>query len=372
MKRKFLTVLILFFAFVVLVGLFSYLKVNRTFQNKISFPVLQSVPEDFIVQKTVNVVFSTDKKYKEYLKVALKSALVNKNSDTFYNIYILCIDLSKKEMDEFNKFETDKVKINIVPLKLKMLSNVGNHGVIGRSHVSRADLFKFFIPEIFKDLNRILYLDSDTLILDDLSKIFNYNLENKYIGVVQESYLKDIFQYNCGVILFDINKCIKGKIVQKLVEAKNNDKKHIYVTQPFFHQVLNQDKVKTMPLEFNRFASITQEEFEKNDYKNIYYANDKSIKTLTDVDKRTVVLHFLAYKKPWQYDKIPFAPLWWDYARLVNPKWEVKKRNFIQNNLLALELAIASNCEKKFNTLKGAYKSYREYYNYLSKEDVNK
>ena len=42
-----------------------------------------------VFSKTVNIVFTTDTKYKEYLKVAIKSAIVNKNKDSVYNIIIL-------------------------------------------------------------------------------------------------------------------------------------------------------------------------------------------------------------------------------------------------------------------------------------------
>ena len=39
--------------------------------------------------KTANIVFTSDAEYKNYLKVALKSAIMNKKADSIYNINIL-------------------------------------------------------------------------------------------------------------------------------------------------------------------------------------------------------------------------------------------------------------------------------------------
>ena len=319
---------------------------------------------------SINIVFTTDKKYSPYLKVALKSLILNKNKDSIYNIYILSIDLNKKTQKELKTFKQQNVEITTIPLKLSMLKNVGNYRIIARRHVSRADLFKFFIPEIFQNFNKILYLDSDILVLGDVSKIYNYDLEDKYIGAVQESYLNEEFKYNCGVILFDIKKCSENNITKKLIQAKNNDKNHIYITQPFFHEVLDESKVKTMPFEFNRFSTTDEKEFKKFNYKNLYYKNDKTINSLDDVDKRAIIIHFLAYKKPWQYEKIPFANQWWYYAHLINPNWKVeKKRNTIQNFVLALQISIAANKEKKFSSLNSAFDNFIRNFKYLIKED---
>ena len=364
MKKPLLTTLILLI--ILSLGLTTILFLNNK-QNTI--PKIPKPKNN----NSINIVFTTDKEYSSYLKVALKSLILNKDKDSIYNIYILSIDLNKKTKEELKTFKQDDVEITTIPLKLSMLKNVGNYRIIARCHVSRADLFKFFIPEMFQNFDKILYLDSDILVLKDISEIYNYNLENKIIGVLPEKTNfknEENSKYNCGVILFDIKKCSENNITKKLIQAKNNDKKHIYITQPFFHEVLDEAKVKTMPFEFNRFSTTDEKEFKKFNYKDLYYKNDKTINSLDDVDKRAIIIHFLAYKKPWQYEKIPFANQWWYYAHLINPNWKVeKKRNTIQNFILALQISIAANKEKKFSSLKSALDNFNRNFKYLTKED---
>ena len=123
-----------------------------------------------------------------------------------------------------------------------------------------------------------------------------------------------------------------------------------------------------MPFEFNRFSSTTQKEFKELNYKELFYSNNKKINSLEDADKNTIIIHFLAYKKPWQYDKINFANLWWEYAKTINPNWKAKKRNKLQNLFLAIELTMASNKERKFENFDSALHSAKREYRYLNKE----
>ena len=363
MKKPLLTTLILLI--ILSLGLTTILFLNNR-QDRI--PIIPKPKNN----NSINIVFTTDKEYSSYLKVALKSLILNKDKDSIYNIYILSIDLNKKTQEELKTFKQNDVEINTVPLKVKTLDKIIDKK-INFFYVSRADLFKFFIPEMFQNFDKILYLDSDILVLKDISEIYNYNLENKIIGVLPEKTNfknEENSKYNCGVILFDIKKCSENNITKKLIQAKNNDKKHIYITQPFFHEVLDEAKVKTMPFEFNRFSTTDEKEFKKFNYKDLYYKNDKTINSLDDVDKRAIIIHFLAYKKPWQYEKIPFANQWWYYAHLINPNWKVeKKRNTIQNFILALQISIAANKEKKFSSLKSALDNFNRNFKYLTKED---
>ena len=176
MKKPLLTTLILLI--ILSLGLTTILFLNNR-QDRI--PIIPKPKNN----NSINIVFTTDKEYSSYLKVALKSLILNKDKDSIYNIYILSIDLNKKTQEELKTFKQDDVEINTVSLKVKTLDKIIDKK-INFFYVSRADLFKFFIPEMFQNFDKILYLDSDILVLKDISEIYNYNLENKIIGVLPE------------------------------------------------------------------------------------------------------------------------------------------------------------------------------------------
>jgi len=271
--------------------------------------------------KTVNIVFNTDFNYKDYTKVAIKSAIENKNPDTIYVINILCVDLTQKQRDEFNEFQSKNVYVNTIPLNLSSISNIGNYEV--SNHVSRADLFKFLIPDIFKDLDKILYIDSDTLILGDLTKLYNTNVSRYYLAAVMHYVGEGEFRkvsadgtvkkyggrtYNCGVLLYNLKKWRDDDIKTKLIEAKSNDFIRDLVTQRAFNEVMPYDKIKSLPQIYNFYSRTSNKKRQNNEVE-------------------AVIVHFAGSLKPWSDPRMEFfGNEWWYYAKLVNPDWQVESK----------------------------------------------
>ncbi len=86
---------------VILLTLVLLIKNNKTTIPKIPKPKNNN---------SINIVFTTDKKYSPYLKVALKSLILNKDKDSIYNIYILSIDLNKKTQERPKQKNTRRTK----------------------------------------------------------------------------------------------------------------------------------------------------------------------------------------------------------------------------------------------------------------------
>jgi len=331
--KKIITTIAILFIVVLLGALLPFLIQNVSEENldKIIFPKITPIPKDFPKDKTSNIVFTTDKKYQEYTKVALKSATINKAKDTYYNIYVLCVDLSKKEIKEFLKFSSEKVRINTVSLNLKMLDNVVRKR-INFFYVSRADLFKFFIPEIFKDFDKILYLDSDILVLGDLTKLYQTKLEDKYLAAVKRYNFVGIRKkddYNCGVIVFNLKKCREDKITKKLIKTKNtNDDGRS--SQYSYNNTISVKNIKLISPIYNNNATSTQEDFEKFDFKNAYSPFLNNINSLEELDKNTIIAHFIGPDKPWfKISNTRFKKEWWKYAKMVNSNLKEQKRTIL-------------------------------------------
>ena len=130
----------------------------------------------------VYLLFNTDRNYKEYTKIAMKSAIENKNYDSVYHIDVLCVDMKEKECIEFKSLSKENVEIRVFPEKLSSIAHIGQYET--DKYVTRTDLFKFKFTELFPDRGKVLYIDSDTLIRKDLKKLYNTNISKFYLGVV--------------------------------------------------------------------------------------------------------------------------------------------------------------------------------------------
>lgn len=311
---------LLIILFLLITGFIAYNKISQYIETKNN--------------KTVNLVFTTDKVYKDYLKVAIKSAIINKNPDTKFDINIFCVDLNEKEQKEYNVFEQEDVRVHIIPVTLDSIKNIGNYE-IENVRVSRADLFKFVMPEVMRSYDKVLYIDCDTLILHDLLELFNTDISNKYLGAVykyQPLYTwKKVFvnlysrrlqyEYNCGVMLLNLKKMRKDKMSRKLIEDKNNDKNRVLMTQENFNRVIPIPKMKSLSPIYNTISRWEINDFDLYNFKRTYYPYLNKINSMEELYTKTVIVHYAGFKKPWTHSDIAFANVWRIYAKMVDPTW---------------------------------------------------
>lgn len=58
---------------------------------------------------------------------------------------------------------------------------------------------RLFLPDILKNINKVIYLDCDICVTADIADLWSFNLSGKSIGV-------DDTLFNAGVIIFDLDK----------------------------------------------------------------------------------------------------------------------------------------------------------------------
>ena len=114
--------------------------------------------------------------------------------------------------------------------------------------------FRIKLPDMCPDLDRILYLDCDTLILGDLSELFSTNLDGKYLAGVKDVWGVDKYckrlnmtsgvYVNSGMLLLNADFCRKEGFFDKIVDFANNNAKIIeFCDQDSINKVDDEKKV---------------------------------------------------------------------------------------------------------------------------------
>lgn len=101
------------------------------------------------------------------------------------------------------------------------------------------------------DLDRILSLDVDTLVVDDISHLWDVELDDYYLASVQEPAASRNHGYwysNIGVALYNLEKLRDGKC-DEVIEALNT-KEYKYLEQDAFNE-LCQDEILPISNRFN-------------------------------------------------------------------------------------------------------------------------
>ncbi len=133
----------------------------------------------------VPLVLSCNNRYAKYASVLIESIVRNASSKYKYRIYILHTDITEENM----KILEDQLKssgnfgIDFIHVKRRM---AGYQGLFVDRHLSIETYYRFLILEIFPNLSKILYLDCDTVVNEDISTLFFTDLENYSLGAVRD------------------------------------------------------------------------------------------------------------------------------------------------------------------------------------------
>lgn len=298
----------------------------------------------------VNIVFSTDDNYLKYLAVAIQSLVEYASPENIYSVNILNCELRKENKDKLLLMQKDNIKINFINIS-SILQKYESKIFYTRLHFSPAVYYRFFIPEIFCNLSKIIYCDCDVIFQHDIAELYNIQLDNKMAGVVKDFVvraenkeentknfpkgyytdflkLKDVNNYfNSGVMLCNIDYMKKINFTEKCIETLENVKIPRYVDQDILN-IVCEDKVLFLDFKWNILNHIF--DFHKNILN--YLSNQERATYLEDY-KFPYILHFSSNIKPWQEPSIRNSNFFWKYARKTVFYEEIIYSNaFIPNN----------------------------------------
>ena len=127
----------------------------------------------------IAVSYATDNKYIYPTIVSITSLAINAASNTFYNIYILHPPDFQENSKKFLNTVMDKY-----PDKCSIIYfNMGNKykGLGLNFRITTPTYYRLSLHELLPDVNRIIYLDGDTAIFDDLTELIELDMKGNII-----------------------------------------------------------------------------------------------------------------------------------------------------------------------------------------------
>ncbi|EHU8396996.1 glycosyltransferase family 8 protein [Campylobacter coli] len=280
------------------------------------------------------ICFSINNEYVLYFLIAVQSLV--ENFKKRYEIVLFHTDLNYTSLKRLELWQ----RLNNINLKIinisSYISHVDNFLFFESDHIKKESYYRIFIPRILKDYDRILYLDSDILVLDDISDIFQQKLnKNEAIAAVCDiaiqsfaysnkevkfnnnemlltDYCKhylDIKSMNCyfnaGIILFDIKKCLEIDLENKSLEKLRSFKKPVFWDQDLLNSVLR-GNVKILDFCWN---------YQQNIDLNFSAVPKQIIARYLKSKSKAKIWHFITSNKPWNNLYLEKSELWWKYAK---------------------------------------------------------
>ena len=260
--------------------------------------------------KQIDYLYAADNNFANVLGTSLYS-LCMKNYDNIHKVYIISqgiLEENKQKIQAISK----KFKIEIGFIEMPDFNKIlGKQVDIKRYSASMFSriMISSLLP---KDVKRIIYLDCDTLIMKNLEELWNYDLEGKTVGAVNDYrsiyYQKNlkISSNNCyinsGVLLIDLERYRKNEYENKLLSSiERYNGIFEFPDNDAICKVLQND-IHLLPLKYNVssvFFMTTEKEIERLRRPHITYSNT----TIAEAKKNPSIVHFttcfLMKGRPW-------------------------------------------------------------------------
>lgn len=279
----------------------------------------------------IPIVLASDRNCVFQLYTTILSALENKNKDTFYTFYCLIPKkFSKFIQKKFQQLTSKYTNNKIIFICMK---NAFNDVKIQIAHITLPTFYRLKIAELLPKEEKILYLDIDTIVLEDLTELYNTSLNGFYIAGVHEigqvvEYKRDIEYYNkiglknldtyinAGVTLWNLELIRQNDITPKLLELAKNT--YRYMDQDIINLAFF-GKVKLIAPKYNLMASYKKRFLDNPETKKVIY-NFYGENVIESAINSPTIIHYNTTIKPWTNKKVWLSEFWLKYAKKVPQK----------------------------------------------------
>ena len=151
----------------------------------------------------MNIAFSSDNNYAPYLSISILSIL-KKNKDIEIHFYILDFGIkenNKKIIEDIIKIYNKKIKF--IPISEKDFSNFP----ITIYYISSATYARLNIAEYIPNIDKLIYIDVDTLTNGSLKELWNTDINQHALAACKDFFIEIDYPEDQKVIAILMPEC---------------------------------------------------------------------------------------------------------------------------------------------------------------------
>lgn len=256
----------------------------------------------------IPIFFACDEGFVKYTMVSMKSIMENADRSRKYHIYILHMGITEATQAKVLAMADEEFAIDFVDVTDKMRSIADKLPI--RDYYSNTTYFRLFIPDMFPQYRKALYIDSDTIVVGNIAELYDHKLGKLYAGVcpdrvvAQTDILGDYVEkvlgvkraryFNAGVMLMNCSQFRENHLLDEFLEML-----HIYLfvvaQDQDYLNLICKNQVLYMEPKWN--AQVFGE--------------------LACLEEEVGLFHFNMAAKPWHYEDCRLAEYFWKYAKMT-------------------------------------------------------
>lgn len=270
-------------------------------------------------QKAITIVITFSDNYC-LSGAALMSSIIHTSKEEYnYDIVILEDKISEAHKLRLNTLIEKHKNFSLRFFDANLLFE--NNKAFVRYYFSPIVYARLFIPRLFRDFEKVIYLDADVLLLSDLTELHKVDLQDHYLAAVPDILIRSFSRlgvkstpesggfttkdyldqkleithpeqyFQAGVLVFNIPKILSDKKDDNLIKEIGSFS-YWFLDQDILNKVFYQ-KVLLLPLCWN----IYHGNGDTNSF--VSKLGDQDRLNYLDARKNPKVIHFAGDQKPW-------------------------------------------------------------------------
>lgn len=326
-------------------------ELQRTFVDEHEF---NGHIEPAFSHNNVPIVICFDDNYAHSGGALINSIISNSNSQKNYDILILEDRVSDKNKARFSSLISGKENFSIRFFDINTFKVLKDVHV--RGHFSPATYARLLIPKIFRDQEKVLFIDADTIVNDDVAQLLDIDLGDCLVAAVKDivmegfvkfgtltdektgcleagPYLRNYLgldnpdnYFQAGLIVFNLDRIRQENVFDQLMHALE-EKTYWFLDQDIMNKVFH-GRVKFLPMKWNVFhGNGNTDKF----FPNLKFA---TYQAFLHARKSPSIVHYAGDQKPWINISVDFADLYWKSLKST-PWYEEQYKKYILRCLVS-------------------------------------
>ena len=280
----------------------------------------------------IPIYFTFDNKYVVPAAVAFYSLLSHTKEDVCYDLYVLHEDITQENEQLLQEIVTrfSGACLTFVNTEgfLKEEWEKGNfEGHQKRGQFTRDTVMRCFGSKFLPQYDKIIYSDVDVIFVDDVSELYNVNLDGKYVAAVKDALmayeanelshlptnyyekLKDTY-FGGGIFVLNADLIRHDNLEKEMIRIiMDNSIPKRWLDQDILN-IACKNKVEYLSLSYVSLPYLI--DWLKNPNFSSHYSKEELWNSIL----KPKIIHF-AGVKPWR-DNTSYSGLWWSYWHYLN------------------------------------------------------
>lgn len=257
----------------------------------------------------IHVVYAANEGFVRHLAASLYSLLFKSRGRNFVSVFILSMGISEESKEKLEEMAS------LFPCEIRFFDLGDLNERFGTQvHGGGFDISifgRFFVGEVLPEtVERVLYLDCDTIVLEPLDQLWRTDLDGHILGAVMEPTIYEQVKeqiglrpeepyFNSGVLLIDLKAWRANGILKRLLDFYGRFSGELLAgDQDTLNGVLK-DRILPLSPRYNFFTNYRYFPYRELVSLSPSYERIQNSEFCRAVD-HPVILHFMGDERPWK------------------------------------------------------------------------